>query len=425
MPRLQDTAYPRLKSVLSARDLNTAFTPTPDELLLARRLTKGSAAQLGFLVLLKLYQRLGRAMSLAEAPQAIIEHVARVAVLPSAALAPDAYDHSGTQQRHLAAIRQHLQVQPYGAAGRHAMIAALADAAATKYELEDLINVGIEQLVRQRFELPAFDTLNRAARRVRATYNRALYKRVFEALSKDQLASIDALFITDLTTLRTPWNELKADAGNPTLTHLRDLVACQRWLASQAVGTDTLGAIPPVTVRHFAEEAKTLDAGRMQALEPHKRMTLAVALLATQAARALDDLGEMFVRRMQHVRKAPSWHWTATAPPRSSAPTTWSPPCTNCSSHTRWRARPKGASRLWTRSSHRVPTSCWKRAKHIWRTPAATIFHSSGARTGAIARPCSAYSTRSRCGRPVRTPVWRTHCGFFGRTLGEQASGYR
>jgi hypothetical protein len=42
------------------------------------------------------------------------------------------------------------------------MIAALAEAAATKYEVEDLVNVAIEQLVRQRFELPAFDTLNRA-----------------------------------------------------------------------------------------------------------------------------------------------------------------------------------------------------------------------------------------------------------------------
>jgi hypothetical protein len=54
MPRLQDTAYPRLKSVLTARDLHTAFTPTPDELFLARRITKGAAAELGFLVLLKL-----------------------------------------------------------------------------------------------------------------------------------------------------------------------------------------------------------------------------------------------------------------------------------------------------------------------------------------------------------------------------------
>jgi len=33
-------------------------------------------------------------------------------------------------------------------------------------------------------------------------------------------------------------------------------------------------------------------------------MTLSVALLASQAARALDDLGEMFVRRMQHIHNA-------------------------------------------------------------------------------------------------------------------------
>jgi hypothetical protein len=304
MPRLQDTAYPRLKSVLSAHDLNAAFTPTNDELLLAHRLAKGSAAQLGFLVLLKLYQRLGRAMPLNEAPRSMVEHIAKIAGVAATALVLEAYDHSGTQQRHLAAIREYLHVRPYGPAARHAMIGALAEAASTKHELEDLINVGIEQLVRQRFELPAFDTLNRAARRVRAAFNRALYKGVFEALSEDDLARIDALFITDLTTLRTPWNELKADAGNPTLGHLRDLVARQHWLATQVVGRSTLAEIATVKVRHFAQEARTLDAARMQALERHRRATLAVAFLAAQAAHALDDLGEMFVRRMQHIHNA-------------------------------------------------------------------------------------------------------------------------
>jgi len=33
-------------------------------------------------------------------------------------------------------------------------------------------------------------------------------------------------------------------------------------------------------------------------------MTLAVALLSTQSARALDDLGDMFIRRMQHIHNA-------------------------------------------------------------------------------------------------------------------------
>ena len=84
MPRLQDTAYPRLKNVMTARDLAAVFTPSSDEISVARRTARGAAAQLGFLVLLKLYQRLGRAMALADAPHLIVEHVAHaVGFLPT------------------------------------------------------------------------------------------------------------------------------------------------------------------------------------------------------------------------------------------------------------------------------------------------------------------------------------------------------
>jgi hypothetical protein len=106
------------------------------------------------------------------------------------------YDRSRTRRRHLVVIRDYPGAQPYRSAARH----ALAEAAGTKYELEDLINVAIEQLVRQHFELPALDSINRATRRVRATLTRALYQHVFNALSEDDLVRIDTLFITDLTT---------------------------------------------------------------------------------------------------------------------------------------------------------------------------------------------------------------------------------
>jgi hypothetical protein len=98
MPRLQDTAYPRLKSVLSARDLAVAFTPTPDELLLARSAAKRPVAQLGFLVLLKLFQRLGRPVPVGDAPQPLVEHVARVAGLRGVSLVQDGYGRSGTRR---------------------------------------------------------------------------------------------------------------------------------------------------------------------------------------------------------------------------------------------------------------------------------------------------------------------------------------
>jgi hypothetical protein len=92
MPRLQDTAYPRLKSVLTAQDLAAAFTPTPDELVVARRAAKGPLAQLGFLVLLKLFQRLGRSVPLGDAPRPLVEHVARVAGVRGVSLVLEGYD---------------------------------------------------------------------------------------------------------------------------------------------------------------------------------------------------------------------------------------------------------------------------------------------------------------------------------------------
>ncbi|NFI54499.1 hypothetical protein FDA52_16410 [Clostridium botulinum] len=41
----------------------------------------------------------------------------------------------------------------------------------------------------------------------------------------------------------------------------------------------------------------------MKAIEPNKRYTLAVALLAVQSSKALDDLAKMFIKRMSSVHR--------------------------------------------------------------------------------------------------------------------------
>lgn len=234
-------------------------------------------------------------------PLVIVEHVARSVNLATVVFDPAAYDAAGTRRRHLVIIRAYLRVQAYGPAARHAMIRALAEAARTK---SDLINVAIEELVHQRFELPAFDTLERAARKVRASLARQLHRQVFAALTPAARGQIDALFIADLATRRTPWNELKDEPGRPTRTHLQELIARERWLSARNVGAAVLADVPAVRVAHLAAEARSLDAARMMALEPHKRYTLAAALLWTQTARARDDLGTMVVRLMQRIHHA-------------------------------------------------------------------------------------------------------------------------
>ena len=59
--------------------------------------------------------------------------------------------------------------------------------------------------------------------------------------------------------------------------------------------------LPEAKLRHFAEEAESLNVSRLQQVEPVKRSVLAATLLHTRNARVLDDLGELFIKRMAGV----------------------------------------------------------------------------------------------------------------------------
>lgn len=62
MTLIEHTAYPRLKRTLTLKELDQIYTPTPAEIFLAHRTAKGPVATLGFLVHLKVFQRLGYAV---------------------------------------------------------------------------------------------------------------------------------------------------------------------------------------------------------------------------------------------------------------------------------------------------------------------------------------------------------------------------
>jgi len=301
---MQDTAYPRLKSSVRQRDLDCVYTPTWAEITLVNKSTRGTVPRVCFLILLKTFQRLGYFVPVAEVPPTITQHIARSV---GATLTPRdlrGYDKSGTRKRHLLLIRDYLDVRPYDSAARHMIVQAMDAAARTKDDPADLVNVAIEELVHQRYELPAFGSLARTARRVRARVYHLLYREVSARITADMRTGLDALFIADLAVRQSPWQRLKTDPGSPTLTHLKDLVDHLDWLTTRTVDAAILAGVPDVKVKHFAAEARTLDAARMAALEPQKRYTLAVSLLAVQAARARDDVAEMFIKRMTAIHRS-------------------------------------------------------------------------------------------------------------------------
>jgi hypothetical protein len=154
VPTKAETAYPRLKNYVTSRELTEIYTPTQEELTLANQYTKKGATKLGFLVLLKTFQRLGYFVDSNIVPSAIVSHIIKctqLSVLPSSLTS---YEQSKTRKRHIALIREFQSVTFYGAKARRVVIKSMGQAALTKNDLADIINILIKMLYR------IFPTLN-------------------------------------------------------------------------------------------------------------------------------------------------------------------------------------------------------------------------------------------------------------------------
>lgn len=72
-----ETAYPSLNPDPTPRELDELYTPTEDEKRLAAGLGKRALPRVAALIHLKVFQRLGYFIPLAEVPQAIRERIAQ------------------------------------------------------------------------------------------------------------------------------------------------------------------------------------------------------------------------------------------------------------------------------------------------------------------------------------------------------------
>ena len=154
MASIERTAYPHFSRVFTAREIQDAYTPTPEEILLARLHVRNNASLLAFLVLLKCFQRLQYFPPLPDVPAPVVDHVRSCLHLPPDL--PLGCDQPKTLYRYHAIIREHLDVKAYkGKAARHTAVRAAYQAAEVMDQQTDLINATIDELVRQKYELPA------------------------------------------------------------------------------------------------------------------------------------------------------------------------------------------------------------------------------------------------------------------------------
>ena len=300
MASIERTAYPRFKRTFTRAELQQVYTPTLEEIKLARTVARGEIPVFSFLLLLKTFQRLGYFPRMTEIPKTIVNHIASRLGLADD-LEPKIAE--TTLYKYHQGIREYLGVSPYSQVARQIVIKSIYQAAQVKDNPADLINVAIAELINQRYELPAFSTLDRIIRRIRTSINGWFFRRVFYQLTPEELQCLERLLTTDSQTYRSPYNDLKQFPKSPTLSHLRSLLAHLTWLQSLGNVEQLLKNIPPLKIQHFAAEAKALDVSEMQDLLPPKRYTLVLSLIHQSLIQAKDNLANMFLKRLNTIHK--------------------------------------------------------------------------------------------------------------------------
>lgn len=273
-----DTAYPRFKTRLTQTELGQFYTPTEEESVFCANVTRLPITQLGFAVLLKTFQRLGYFVRSNEIPEIIIQHIAMSMNRRVDRQRLREYDQSKVRYHHLVMIRQYLNVAAFSTQGKALLQTTLHEAALTKEDVADLINIGIETLVRYRYELPTFNTLVRESYAARASVNQALYQQVHCSLGESGAKFLDALFIVgDNASRVSPWHEIKQEPVKPTIHGMRNLLTRFDQLTVLSKYNAVLKTMPVVKLNQWALEGHALDAASMVDLSPSKRYAITLA----------------------------------------------------------------------------------------------------------------------------------------------------
>lgn len=300
MSSIHETAYPRFKPELTQRELDDIYTPSEDELAFARSNGRTIPARLSLLILLKTVQRLGYFVKLFEVPPLIISHIAKS--LNSRIISKHDlhdYEQAGPRQRLLDLIRNYLDIKSIVDETAAIVLSVALQAAETKQELSDIVNVIIEELVRQRYELPGFSTLVRAARQARSKVNGNYYKSLCDQLSQEEKHEFDDMLLAKPS--YTGWNQLKREPKKPTNNEVREYLEHLQWLKSWARRLPSIDHIPVAKYRQYVLEARALDATDLKDLKPAKRYALMIVLVYSQLRKALDDAVDIFIRKLRNL----------------------------------------------------------------------------------------------------------------------------
>ncbi|MEO0852053.1 MAG: DUF4158 domain-containing protein, partial [Cyanobacteria bacterium J06648_11] len=300
MPAVDRTAYPRFNLNVAVKDWEQLYAPTEEELAFVRDRARSKSGVLSLLVMLKSVQRLGYFPASEDVPSEVVNYLRAASNLPSWT----AFRHSPpSRHRYQRAIRSYLKIAPYDRKGQRLAAKAIATVAEVNDRPADLINVAIEVLVKERYELPAFSTLNLLAREIRLTVNQRLFRLVSRQMSQAERTYLDRLLAPASEQTEATLDLLRSSPKRASLSHLRELLEQFDRLMAFGEAQRILTPLTPAKIRSFAAQARGLNAGEFKDIALPKRRTFLLCLLYRAQVKTRDHLVEMFLKQVNSIHK--------------------------------------------------------------------------------------------------------------------------
>lgn len=210
MASIDRTAYPRLKQKLTEDELKQLYQTSDEELNFVHHYARGDRQQLTLLVLLKTHRHLGYAPSPKDVPKQIREYLCRrLGFTGEISVLKESPANKPSFHRYRQSVRTFLDVRSWSDGGVEVAKQAVGEAAYTMSDPADLINVAIETLIQNRYELPAFSALDRLAGHIRQQIHERLYRQITSGLSDEQCYTLDELLEVREDDRVTGFNRIK------------------------------------------------------------------------------------------------------------------------------------------------------------------------------------------------------------------------
>ena len=303
MISITKTAYPRFKKNYTEEELTKIFEPNENELRFCRKNARGDTQRLTLLTLLKSHQYLGYIPNTAIVPKLLRQYFSiQLGFSKDLELIELTETNKKSFYRYRKAIRRFLKVLPWSEQATSILETTVKKAALSMSNPPDLVNVAIEKLIEQRYELPAFSTLDRMVSHIRHEVHLELYEKLNATLRPKQREALDKLLEVNEGDTETDFSRICEKPKKPTLTLMRNWTLRLAWL-NQIIDTSKLfDIINPTKVHQFAAETEKLEALDVKRMNAAKRYTHLFCLIQQQQVDTKDQLADLFLRRIRKTR---------------------------------------------------------------------------------------------------------------------------